>query len=78
MRAAIHAGASMVNDVNALQAEGALQVVAKALLRCASCTNREAANHAATPSYQDVVDEVCAFLRERVSLRWRQGFLRRM
>jgi len=68
MRAAIHAGASMVNDVNALQAEGALQVVAKsAAAVCLMHKQGTPQTMQQRPSYQDVVDEVCAFLRERVS-----------
>lgn len=67
MSAAIHAGASMVNDVNALQAEGALQLLA----------NRDAGiclmHMRGTPQtmqsladYDDVVAEVHAFLSARL------------
>ncbi len=68
MRAAIHAGASMVNDVNALQAEGALQVVAQS--EAAVCLMHKQGTPQSMqqrPNYRDVVGEVSAFLRERIA-----------
>ena len=67
MRAAIAAGASMVNDVNALQAQGAIQVVAQS--DAAVCLMHKQGSPQTMqqgPAYRDVVSEVSAFLRERV------------
>ncbi len=67
MRAALAAGATMINDVNGFQAEGAWLAVRDST--CALCvmhmqgmprTMQEA------PSYTNVVDEVEAFLIERI------------
>ena len=69
MRAAIHAGASMVNDVNALQAEGALQVVASSdAAVCLMHKQGVPQTMQQRPEYQDVVGEVMAFLRERIAV----------
>jgi dihydropteroate synthase len=67
MRAAIDAGATIVNDVCALQEPSALDVVARA--RAAVCLmhmqgDPKTMQH--EPHYVDVVGEVTAFLRERV------------
>ena len=68
MREALRAGASMVNDIQALQKEGALDVVRQT--ECAVClmhmqglpgTMQQA------PVYGDVVSEVGGFLAQRVS-----------
>jgi dihydropteroate synthase len=69
MRAAIAAGCSMVNDVNAFRAEGAVDAVAKAQkvrlvvmhMKGAPATMQE------DPRYDDVVAEVISFLMSRVS-----------
>lgn len=68
MRAALAAGASMVNDVNALQAEGALDVVASS--DAAVCLmHKQGAPHRmqVQPRYQNVVAEVSEFLRGRIA-----------
>ncbi|MFH2135910.1 MAG: dihydropteroate synthase [Pseudomonadota bacterium] len=69
MRAAIGAGASMVNDVNALQAEGAIQAVAATgaaiCLMHKQGTPRSMQVH---PEYEDVVSEVTDFLRQRIAV----------
>jgi dihydropteroate synthase len=67
MRAAIAAGASLVNDVKALGAPGALEAVAGS--RAAVCLMHmqgEPRTMQAAPSYTDVVGEVRKFLAERV------------
>ena len=64
MRAALEAGASMVNDVQALQAAGALEVVRNS--KCAVCLMHmkgEPATMQREPHYDDVVAEVKEFLR---------------
>jgi dihydropteroate synthase len=68
MAAALAAGASMINDVDALTAPGALEAVAKA--RCAVCLMHkkgEPATMQRDPHYDDVVAEVKGFLKERVN-----------
>ncbi|MBV9361093.1 MAG: dihydropteroate synthase [Betaproteobacteria bacterium] len=67
MRAALAAGASMVNDVQALQAPGALDAVMES--KCAVCLMHmkgEPATMQREPYYDDVVREVRAFLHERL------------
>jgi dihydropteroate synthase len=70
MRAAIAAGADMVNDVGALQAHGALQVVADSTTPVAVCLMHmrgEPATMQQAAVYGDVVAEVADFLRARVA-----------
>lgn len=63
MRAAIRAGADMINDVNALRAEGALQAVAdSAVAVCLMHMQGEPRTMQQGPVYQDVAAEVKAFL----------------
>lgn len=67
MRAALAAGAGLVNDVYALRAPGALQAVAGS--GCGLCLMHmqgEPRTMQAAPRYTDVVAEVRAFLAERV------------
>lgn len=67
MQAAIDAGASIVNDVRALQEEGALEIVAKSnagvCLMHMQGTPQTMQNH---PHYDDVVNEIKAFLAARL------------
>jgi dihydropteroate synthase len=67
MQAALDAGASMINDVQALQAPGAIEAVRES--QCAVCLMHmkgEPATMQKEPRYDDVVDEVKRFLHERV------------
>ena len=67
MRAALKAGASMVNDVQALQAPGALDAVRES--KCAVCLMHmkgEPATMQREPHYDDVVREVKDFLSSRM------------
>jgi len=67
MRAAIAAGASVVNDVKALQAPGALEAVAgTGAAVCLMHMQGEPRTMQAAPSYADVVTEVRRFLATRV------------
>ena len=69
MRAALDAGAVMVNDVMALRAPGALEVLASS--RAAVCLMHmqgEPRTMQQTPLYANVVTEVAQFLRERVDV----------
>jgi dihydropteroate synthase len=68
MRAAIAAGASMVNDVSALRAPGAIEAIVGAKQPVAACLMHmqgEPATMQRAPSYEDVVAEVKSFLAER-------------
>ncbi len=66
MRAAVGAGAGLINDVNALRAEGALAVAASlAAGLCLMHMQGEPRTMQQAPHYQNVVTEVGAFLAER-------------
>jgi dihydropteroate synthase len=67
MREAIEAGASLINDINALQAPGALEAVAVgAAAICLMHKQGSPVDMQVDPQYGDVVSEVLAFLDERV------------
>lgn len=67
MRAAIAAGASLVNDVNALLAPGALEVVAASKAGvCLMHKQGDPKDMQDKPEYRDVVAEVRAFLVARL------------
>lgn len=67
MQAAIAAGASMVNDVRALQEEGALEILAKSNVGvCLMHMQGTPQTMQLNPEYQHVVDEVKAFLQARL------------
>jgi dihydropteroate synthase len=73
-RAAVAAGASMWNDVNALRSPGALETAA-ALHRPVVLMHMqgEPRTMQADPRYDDVVGEVIAFLRERIAAAESKG-----
>jgi len=67
MKAALAAGASMINDVDALVAPGALEAVAAS--SCGVCLMHkkgEPATMQRDPHYDDVVGEVKGFLNQRI------------
>ena len=67
MRAAVEAGAGLINDVNALREDGALEVAADCSVPvCLMHMQGEPQSMQAAPQYDDVVDEVREFLHERV------------
>jgi dihydropteroate synthase len=67
MRAAIAAGASLVNDVKALRAPGALEAVAgTGAAVCLMHMQGEPRTMQSAPSYGDVVGEVRQFLADRI------------
>ncbi|MES1982329.1 MAG: dihydropteroate synthase [Pseudomonadota bacterium] len=77
MRAALAAGASMVNDINALQQEETLTVVAES--NAAVCLMHkqgmpQTMQH--RPHYQDVIYEVLQFLRARIASTVAAGIAR--
>ena len=75
MVAVLRHGADIVNDINALQAPGALDAVA-AHGSCGVCLMHMRGTPASMqqgPQYDDVVDEVAAFLRGRVAAVTERG-----
>jgi len=67
MRAALEAGASMINDIDALASPGALEAVAAS--DCAVCLMHKQGDPATmqqAPRYDDVVAEVRGFLEKRI------------
>jgi len=77
MKAALEAGASMINDVQALQAPGALDAVRKS--QCAVCLMHmkgQPATMQQEPHYDDVVTEVKGFLRSRIAAAEGAGIAR--
>ena len=68
MREAVAAGAAMINDVCALQGDGALQVAAELdVAVCLMHMRGEPRTMQAAPRYDDVVAEVAQFLELRVT-----------
>jgi len=66
MREAIRAGASIVNDINALRAEGAIEAVVDTDVGvCLMHMQGEPRTMQSSPGYVDVVEEVAAFLQAR-------------
>jgi dihydropteroate synthase len=68
MRAVLAAGADMINDINALRAPGALEIVAAS--QAAVCLMHMQGNPGSMqdePHYDDIVAEVAGFLGERVA-----------
>ncbi|MDE0926273.1 MAG: dihydropteroate synthase [Methylophilaceae bacterium] len=69
MRAAMAAGASIVNDVKALQEAGAIEAVANAdVAVCLMHMQGEPRNMQDDPHYDDVVEDVVTFLLDRVAI----------
>jgi dihydropteroate synthase len=68
MRAAIAAGASIINDINALRAPGALDTVAETTAAvCVMHMRGEPATMQQAPVYDDVVSDVVMFLAARAA-----------
>nr|WP_210397195.1 dihydropteroate synthase [Motiliproteus sediminis] len=69
IRAAAAAGCDLINDVRALQRAGALSAAAESGLPvCLMHMQGQPGSMQQAPSYDDVVSEVAAFLRQRVSV----------
>jgi dihydropteroate synthase len=74
MREAIAAGASMVNDVGALELAGALETVAASDVGvCLMHKQGEPRDMQQNPRYVDVVAEVCEYLSQRVAAAEQAG-----
>jgi len=77
MRAALAAGASMVNDINALRAPGALDAVAESgAAVCLMHKQGDPQTMQRGPEYRDVMHEVLEFLRARVAAAQAAGIAR--
>jgi dihydropteroate synthase len=77
MRAALAAGADMINDIGALMAPEALEAVsASSAAVCLMHMQGRPRTMQADPRYTDVVAEVLAFLAERVGVAERAGIPR--
>jgi dihydropteroate synthase len=67
MKAAVTAGAGMINDVRALREAGALQAAAEADVPvCLMHMKGEPRTMQGNPHYDDIVNEIKDFLRERI------------
>jgi len=74
MQAAIDAGASMVNDVNALHAEGAVEVCVKHQIPvCLMHKQGDPQTMQNNPQYQDVVAEISQYLIGRAKVCIKAG-----
>lgn len=74
MREALALGVDLVNDIGALEADGALEVVAASNAAvCLMHKQGEPSSMQQAPTYGDVVAEVAAYLRQRASLAQAAG-----
>jgi dihydropteroate synthase len=74
MREALLAGADMINDITGFRSAGALTAVNES--DCALCImhmQRDPQTMQVNPQYEDIVGEVTAFLRERVTALKTEG-----
>ena len=77
MREAIAAGASMVNDIGALELAGALEAIGAGEVGvCLMHKQGEPRNMQHNPGYVDVVAEVCDYLSRRVAAAEQAGIAR--
>jgi dihydropteroate synthase len=69
MRESARHGAGLINDVRSLSREGALQAAAESgLAVCLMHMRGEPGTMQRGPAYEDVVEEVCGYLGERIAL----------
>jgi len=77
MQAAVAAGAGLINDVNALQAPGAVELAARlGVPVCLMHMQGTPESMQERPEYGDVVSEVTEFLADRAQLCMQQGIAR--
>ena len=76
MREAAVAGAGMLNDIRALQRDGALDAAATGLPVCLMHMQGQPTTMQESPRYREPVDDVKQFLRERVSACEQAGIAR--
>jgi dihydropteroate synthase len=78
MAAAVSAGAAMINDINALRAEGALRMASSlGVPVCLMHMQGEPRTMQQTPVYADAVTEIKVFLEERINECTGAGIQRR-
>lgn len=78
MRAAVEAGAGIINDVNALRGENALATAAQLNVPvCLMHMQGTPQNMQKSPHYEDVVGEVIDFLQHRIDACEQAGIARR-
>ena len=76
MQAAINAGANFINDVNALQNKGCIEVAAKSGLPvCIMHKRGNSKDMQINPMYNDVLRQVTEFFKERISFCHSAGIL---
>ena len=74
MRAAVNAGASMINDVKGLQVDGAIEVVAQLEVPvCIMHMQGEPPTMQANPIYDNVTEQVERFFEQRLEVTDRAG-----
>lgn len=74
MAAAVQAGAGLINDVNALRSKGAVEQAAKlAVPVCLMHMQGQPNTMQQAPRYDSVLDEISAFLTERIDACVAQG-----
>lgn len=67
MKAAVESGASMINDVRALQTDGALEMASQLKVPvCLMHMQGQPRTMQSSPNYQNVVSEVLDFLKDRL------------
>jgi dihydropteroate synthase len=78
MQYAITAGAAMINDVNALRAPGALEAVAASdsVAVCMMHMQGKPSSMQDNPEYANIIDEVMAFLGDRIQAAMAHGITR--
>ena len=77
MQAAVAAGAGLVNDVNALQEPGAVEMAASLEVPgCLMHMQGDPATMQDAPTYSNVVDEVMDYLNTRAAVCMQQGILK--
>lgn len=77
MRATIKAGAAMINDINALRAPGALEVVADGEVTvCIVHMQGKPQYMQSDPQYEDVITEIKDFLQQRIDAVQAVGIIR--
>lgn len=78
MRAALEAGASMINDVAALQAPGALEVAAQFQVPvCLMHMQNDPQNMQLNPVYENILEELYQFFEQRIAACEQAGILRK-
>jgi dihydropteroate synthase len=77
MKQAVASGASLINDVNALQADGAVQIAASLGVDvCLMHRQGSSQNMQQSPEYTDVVDDIKHFFQQRIEACEQAGIAR--